>query len=58
MCQKLHPLYLSNFMMKIFRGPTKKTVRGYTVYKTLAEVGDGGEKVQSTQDSRFVDQLS
>jgi hypothetical protein len=43
LCQKLHPLYLSNFMMKIFRGPTKKTFRGYTVYKTLAEAGDGGE---------------
>lgn len=30
-------------MMKIFSLPTKKTFRGYTVYKSLAEVGDGGE---------------
>lgn len=35
--------FVSNFMMKIFSLPTKKTFRGYTVYKSLAEVGDGGE---------------
>lgn len=35
--------FVSNFMMKIFSRPTKKTFRGYTVYKNLAEVGDGGK---------------
>lgn len=38
-------MYLSNFMKKIFRGPTEKNAGDTQLIKNLVEVGDGGENV-------------